>query len=290
MGGVAHAAAPYVVWLDDPSCSRAELAGNKGATLARLAGLGYEVPRGFCLTTAALAAGTDAYREGLIEAVRRLKPPWAARSSSTAEDAKGHAFPGVFATVLDLSDLASLEQAIEKIEVGVRSEVVLTYARSLGVDPEQVKMAILVQELVPATVAGVAFSRDPVSQEENVVIESNFGLGETVVDGSITPDSFIVNGRGELIERTAGSKQQKVVATTRGTRIRRVETSELERSALSLDDEAVLAVANVTRRLEADLGYPVDFEWAFARERLYVLQARPITTMEDPDSQRGVAA
>ncbi len=256
------------------------MVGNKSATLARLVDLSYDVPPGLCLTTAALSAGRDDYEGDLVESTRRLKAPWVARSSSTAEDGHGRAFPGLFTTVLDLPDIGSLMRAIEKIERGTHSEVVLAYARKLGVDPQTVKMAILIQSLVPATAAGVAFSRDPVSEEKNVVIESNYGLGETVVDGSVTPDSFTVNGDGELIDRTRGTKRHKVVATTLGARVRRVDTSDLERSDLSLDDEDVLAVARVTRKLESDLGYPVDVEWAFSGERLYVLQARPITTIE----------
>jgi len=271
---------PLVLWLDDPRCAMPELVGNKCSTLAQLVDLGYEVPPGFCLTTAALCAGRGAYESEVTESIRRLKPPWVARSSSTAEDGHGRAFPGLFTTVLDLPDMGSLMQAIEKIERGTHSEVVLAYARKLGVDPQTVKMAILVQSLVPATVAGVAFSRDPVTEEENVVIESNYGLGETVVDGSVTPDSFTVNGDGEVTDRTRGTKRNKVVATTHGARVRRVDTSDLERSDLSLDDERALTVAKVTRKLEADLGYPVDAEWAFSDDRLHVLQARPITTIE----------
>ena len=271
-----------VLWLDDPRCAHSELTGNKCATLARLVDLGYDVPPGFCLTTTALSAGRDTYKGDLVESTRRLKSPWVARSSSTAEDGHGHAFPGLFTTVLDLPDVGSLMRAIEKIELGTHSEVVLAYARELGVDPQTVRMAILVQSLVPATAAGVAFSRDPVSEEENVVVESNYGLGETVVDGSVTPDSFTVNSDGELIDRTRGTKRHKVVATTLGARVRRVDTSDLERSDLSLGDEDALAVARVTRKLEADLGYPVDVEWAFSGDRLYVLQARPITTIGEP--------
>jgi len=114
------------------------------------------------------------------------------------------------------------------------------------------------------------------------VIESNYGLGETVVDGSVTPDSFIFDGDDELIERTAGTKRQKVVATTLGARVRRVDTSDLERLGLSLSDEDALAVAAVTRKIESDLGYPVDVEWAFGEGRLHILQARPITTIGGP--------
>lgn len=278
---------PFVLWLDDPRCSRPELTGNKCATLAILLSRGYAVPRGFCLTTRAVSAGRAAYKGQLAKAVRRLRPPWVARSSSTSEDSQGHAFPGLFTTVLDLPDAGSLSNAIEKIEAGIRSEGVLSYARNFGVDLDTVRMAILVQVLVPATAAGVAFSRDPVSQEENIVIESNYGLGESVVDGSITPDSFVVGRNGEMLARTRGTKRQKVVVTTRGTRVRRVETSELERSAMSVDDKTAVSIAKLTRRLEEDLGYPVDFEWALVGDQLQVLQARPITTIEDRHQAAG---
>lgn len=270
---------PRILWLDDSRCCQPDLAGNKCATLARLRSRGYDVPDGFCVTTAAVSGGADVYREPVIEALRQLKSPWAARSSSTAEDSQGHAFPGLFTTLLDLADSNSLLAAIEKIDISTHSEVVRKYAEHLGVDPGTVEMAILVQSMVPATVAGVAFSRDPVSEEHRVVIEANYGLGETVVDGSVTPDSFTVGADGKVLARSLGSKRQKVVATTLDARVRRVDTSDLERSALVLDDEGVGAVAEVTRRLEGDLGYPVDVEWAFARDRLNILQARPITTI-----------
>lgn len=278
--GEHRAQGPRVLWLGDSRCAHPEMVGNKSATLARLMDLGYDIPPGFCLTTAALSAGRADYEDDLLEATRRLKSPWVARSSSTAEDGSGRAFPGLFTTVLDLPDISSLLRAIEIIEQSTHSEVVLTYARKLGVDPKTVKMAILVQILIPATAAGVAFSRDPVSEAQNVVIESNYGLGETVVDGSVTPDSFTVDSNGELIARTRGTKRHKVVTTTLGARVRRVDTSDLERLDLSLDDEDALAVARITRKLEADLGYPVDVEWAFSGERLFILQARPITTIE----------
>lgn len=271
---------PWVLQLEDPRCRRPELAGNKCATLATLLNHGYAVPRGVCLTTKAVSAGREVYEDQLMAAVGGLIPPWVARSSSTAEDSQGHAFPGLFTTVLDLPDASSLLLAIEKIVAGMHSEGVLSYAKSFGLDPETVKMAILIQVMVPATAAGVAFSRDPVSQEAHIVIESNYGLGESVVDGSITPDSFIVDRSGEILARTCGTKRQKVIVTTRGTRVRRVDTSALERSTMSVADEAVVAIAELTARLEEDLGYPIDFEWALVGDQLQVLQARPITTID----------
>jgi phosphoenolpyruvate synthase/pyruvate phosphate dikinase len=273
-------ASPHILWLSDPRCTQAELVGNKCATLARLKGSGYRVPDGFCIPSATLADGAGVYETPVTEALRQLKSPWVARSSSSAEDSSGLAFPGLFTTVLDLGDTHSLFMAIRKIGISTRSPVVRSYAEYHGVDPDTVSMAILVQSLVPATAAGVAFSRDPVSNAPNVVIEANYGLGETVVDGSITPDSFTVDGEGAVIDRRLGSKYQKVVTTTLDARVRRVDTSELERSSFTLEDESVIAVAEVTLRLEADLGYPVDVEWAFVGDQLHVLQARPITTAD----------
>jgi pyruvate,water dikinase len=266
-----------VIWLNDPLCRNPALVGNKSANLARLHGLGYGVPDGFAVTIAALAAGS--HEDAVVEASGRLEAPWVARSSSTAEDSRGHAFPGLFTTRLDIYETGSLLAAIEEIRNGVYSEAMRQYAERLGLDPAAVEMAVLVQGLVSATVAGVAFSHDPASGRQQVVIEANYGLGQTVVEGSVTPDSFTVAAGGEILTRSLGSKRQKVVAMPAGTRLRRVDVSDSDRSSFALDDGRVVEVAEVARGLAAELGHPVDVEWAFAGDRLHVLQARPISTM-----------
>jgi phosphoenolpyruvate synthase/pyruvate phosphate dikinase len=267
-----------VLWLSDPQCRCEALAGNKAATLARLRGLGYDVPDGFAVATTAVAAGAGAYADAVRGALDRLDPPWVARSSSTVEDSKGHAFPGLFATLLDLGDPSSLLAAIETIRSGANSEAMRRYAGRLGVDPGAVEMAVLVQSLVPASVAGVAFSRDPAGGRQDVAIEANYGLGETVVEGSVVPDSFTVGAGGEILARSLGSKRRKAVATGAGG-LRRVDVGDPERAAYALADGQVAAVAALARGLERDLGHPVDVEWAFAGDRLHVLQARPISTL-----------
>jgi phosphoenolpyruvate synthase/pyruvate phosphate dikinase len=265
---------PPVLWLKDPGSQGRDLTGNKCATLALLADLGYDVPDGFCVTTDAISAGPEAYREAVVEALARLQSPWVARSSATVEDAAGHRFPGLFSTQLGLDREGSLLQAIEEVGASA-SAVVKAYAERLGVDPTAIRMAVLVQSLVPATVAGVAFSRDPVSGQKRVVIEANHGLGTTVVEGSVEPDRFLVGAGGE-VSRSLGSKRRKAVFAP-GSGVIRVETSDAERSSLALDDGHAALVATAARRLEADLGYPVDVEWALADGRLRVLQARPFS-------------
>jgi phosphoenolpyruvate synthase/pyruvate phosphate dikinase len=268
-----------VVWIEDDACTDPQLVGNKCATLAKLRARGFNVPNGFCITTAVLPLGAEIYGPAVRKALRRLQAPWAARSSSTAEDSRSLAFPGLFCTELGLTDVRSLLEAIRDIDISAKSTPVKEYAQHHGVDPASIKMAILVQGLVSATAAGVSFSRDPVTGADCVVIEANYGLGETVVDGSVTPDSITVSPKMEIVERIIGSKEQKVANTTREARVRRVPTSALERSASVLSDEAALEVARLTVDLEREIGVPVDVEWAFVEDELYLLQARPITTV-----------
>jgi pyruvate,water dikinase len=267
-----------VYWLDDSRCRDAARVGNKGAMLARLRQRGHPIPDGFCITTEALADGEAAWRDDMETALRRLSPPWVVRSSSTAEDSAGLAFPGLFTTVLDLPDVRTVREAIQTVHRSANGPAVAAYARHHHFAVESIRMAVLVQPLVIASAAGVAFSRDPVSGADRVLIEANYGLGETVVDGSVTPDAYAVEPDGSIGERRIGSKRQKVVATTATARVRRVETSELERGSSVLTDAQVHAIANLVRRLAAELTHAVDVEWALVGGDLLLLQARPITT------------
>ena len=278
---------PTLSWLTDPDCQDPSLVGNKAATLAKLRERGYDVPDGFCLTISALEGDPSVWHEAVVEALRQLRPPWVARSSATAEDSNAHAFPGLFLTVLDLSDVRSVFEAIEQIHRSTQSDTVAVYAAHHHVETDLVRMAVLVQSLVPAEVAGVAFSRDPVTGKPSVVIEANYGLGETVVDGSVTPDSITIGQDGTIEDRHLGSKRQKVVTTTLGTRVRRLDTSELERSASVLSDDAARDIAQTVRDVEKDLATPVDVEWALAGGVLHMLQARPITATPELASSTG---
>lgn len=268
-----------VVWLADPAALESSVVGNKAATLARLIERGYNVPNGFVVTIGALGGGEERWQTAAHTALRRLPPPWVARSSSTAEDSPLTAYPGLFRTVIDLADPRSVVEAIREVRDSTETEAVSAYATHHGVDPETIRMAVLVQCMVVAESAGVSFSRDPMLETPVICVEANYGLGETVVDGSVIPDSYRVDG-DEIVDRTIGSKREKLVVTTSAARVRRLATSEREQSRSALTDEQVIQVAQVTCRLEQELGRPVDVEWAFSRDGLHVLQARPITTVK----------
>ena len=139
-----------------------------------------------------------------------------------------------------------------------------------------VRIAAIVQRMLPAESAGVMFTVDPVTGESSYVIESAWGIGESVVAGRVTPDSYRLDSRGQVVERRAGIKD---------TELRLRETGGLEEIAvapkavqtLSLQDEQLGRLFELAQRCQQVFGMRLDIEWAFAHKELFLLQCRPIT-------------
>lgn len=192
--------------------------------LAQLRQDRYPVPDGFCVGVGAWR--DERWRDQVREALERLAPPWAVRSSSTVEDAAGRTFAGLFTTITGIADPRSLLEAIDEVRTSGDSGTISAYAGRAAGEPVTSQMAVLVQTLIAADAAGVAFGRDPVTGADTVSIEANHGLGETVVDGSVIPDTWTVAPDATITARQIGSKHEKVVASTAPTGARRVQTSE----------------------------------------------------------------
>jgi phosphoenolpyruvate synthase/pyruvate phosphate dikinase len=278
---------PEIFWLTDPKCQLPERVGNKGAVLARLTAAGYNVPSGFCITTEISSQGqverSDTggiyWTTKLENALKRLPSPWVVRSSSNAEDTLALAFPGLFKTVLGLTTVDQVLEAIATVVDSRELKPLQQYANHFAIDLSSIKMAIIVQELVNPICAGVAFSRHPVTGERKVVIESNYGLGDTLVDGSITPDQIEVLENGQVSVVRIGTKRIKSIFTSNG--LIRTELPESERRILSLSQIAARNLATLVRSIESDFGQPQDIEWATTSEAIFILQARPITTTKE---------
>jgi phosphoenolpyruvate synthase/pyruvate phosphate dikinase len=140
-------------------------------------------------------------------------------------------------------------------------------------------MAVLVQQLVVADVAAVVFTADPITGDrDQVVINTSWGLGESIVSGAVTPDTFVVRKADLAVTvRDVGSKEQMTVLGLTGTRT--VPVPRLMRGQPSLSEDRLLAVANLGLTLERRMGRPMDVECAYSGETLYLLQCRPITTV-----------
>lgn len=250
------------------ACNALEF-GNKAANLAVAAQAGLPVPRGV-----AIAHSLSDWEQVAQPLVEHLRPPLAVRSSSLAEDSVGRAFPGVFETVLGVVPGDQMTAAVDRVRASGSSDNVRAY---LSGDVRPVQMGVLIQELVSAAAAGVAFSRDPVTAARTIIVESNLGLGKTVVDGEVTPDAHELTHGLDLIRSQLGRK--RVRADYRG---------ELTMSAISPRDSARFAISDTQAReigalalaAESALGMAVDIEWAVDESRsLWLLQARPITTL-----------
>jgi phosphohistidine swiveling domain-containing protein len=259
-----------------------ESVGGKAANLGELVANGFPVPDGFVLTTdayhaAAGSAGVDTRRPG--EAAERLRNadlpaaveravleayrafdggPVAVRSSATAEDLPGASFAGQQDTYLGVEGEAQLLDAIRRCWASLWNERAVAYRRDHGVDDEGVGLAVVVQRMVDSTAAGVLFTADPITgRRGRAVIDAAPGLGDAVVAGAGAPAHYATDAE-------TGAVDQRVV---RG-------------SAPVLSDAQVLELATIGREIEHALDAPQDIEFAFdADGRLWILQARPITTL-----------
>lgn len=271
-------------------------AGGKGANLGELRAAGFPVPEGVVVPTevyrsfvaasglqafiddtlssldwADAAAITRAASEiqrrfeayplpvelahALVEAEAQLGGPLAVRSSATAEDLAGASFAGQHATLLDVRGPVALGHAVRACWASLWTERALHYRRRAGIDQTSVAMAVVVQRLVPAELAGVLFTANPVSgARDQSLVNVTPGLGESLVSGQVTPGSLTVAAvTGEV----------------------------LEQSGEPLLSEAQLAeLVALGRRAEVHFGGPQDIEWAIASGRLFLLQSRPISTIE----------
>lgn len=274
-------------WLGEDDCHHEAYVGGKAASLSRLASK-HTVPHGFAIS--AIEAAEHAVVDGLLPAIEHAyrtlgercgitHPPVAVRSSAVDEDGADASFAGQHDTYLNIRGVEAVLDAIRRCILSAASHEALSYRQQRGLATDRVHMAVLVQMLVPSDVSAVVFSANPISgSRDEVMINSNWGLGESIVGGTATPDTFIVQKRGlEVSWRDIATKDRMTVLTDAGTADADVP-AEL-RSAPSLKDEQVRDVAQLALTLEESVGNPVDVECAIAKDTLYLLQCRPITTL-----------
>ncbi|HEY6204024.1 MAG TPA: PEP/pyruvate-binding domain-containing protein [Candidatus Limnocylindria bacterium] len=264
------------------------IAGGKGANLGELILAGFPVPDGFVITTdayvaAASAAAVDpkdpkAARAKLIEtampaeiansvrdAYRALGGRVAVRSSATAEDLPEASFAGQQDTILDVVGDDALLDAVRRCWASLWNERAVSYRATNAVDERALRLAVVVQRMVPATIAGVLFTADPITgRRRRAAIDAVRGLGEQLVSGAVNPDHYLVD-------------------TTTG--------AVLERRGDILDDAGLREIAAMGARIEAHYGKPQDIEWAIDEQKLWIVQSRDITTLypipaSAPDPER----
>jgi len=202
----------------------------------------------------------------------------AVRSSATAEDLPTASFAGLQDTYLNVIGLESVLAHVRRCWASLFTERAVTYRMQGGIDHRRVKMAVVIQRMVFPEVAGILFTADPVTSNRKVSsIDASFGLGEALVSGLVSADTYRVRD-GAILERRIARKELEVVpAEGGGTRQRAVEPGRRDEPALA--DDRIAELERVGRAIEAHVGGPQDIEWCLAGGELYILQSRPITTL-----------
>jgi len=229
---------------------------------------------------------SDSMRETVLGAYRKLTAseeqqpiPVAVRSSASIEDIPTVSFAGQGATLLNIRDEQQLLWAILECWASLWSPQAVLYRSQRGLGQSDAAMAILVQRMVDADFAGVAFSLHPVTGAEQIFIEAAFGQGITVVSGEDDVDRYVMS-RDLLLECEPpfiAHKRHKWAMAAQGG-LQRVEVPAEERNVRVLTSEQARKVAETALSLERHFNAPQDVEWAFAQGRFYILQSRPLTT------------
>jgi len=268
---------PYVIPLYDLTRADVSRVGAKAANLGELAHAGFQVPDGFAITTHAFdhfikVNALDEMQSPEVVAKAKLPPEvrealqaasvklngasLAVRSSGVAEDLEGASFAGQYETILDVRGYDALVDAVRQCWASAFSARVAAYKSNKG-QMNHASMAVLVQMLINAEAAGVAFTANPVNgRRDEAVVSAVRGLGERLVSGNASPDEWIVNGK---------------------------ETTRTSAPEDAINEEQARAIAEMARKAEAHFGSPQDVEWAIANKQLFMLQARPITTLREQE-------
>ena len=264
--------------------------GGKGLNLGKLTKAGFPVPQGFCVTTAAYRFAVKDLPEQNASSVKDVALPpelitaihtareklqttttVAVRSSATAEDLEEASFAGQQDSFLNVTTDTLLD-ALKACWSSLWSERAIAYRRTHSILDDGLAMAVVIQEMCEADVSGVLFTISPFN-EKCCIIEANWGLGESVVSGAITPDSFQVSREtGEVLEKTVATKREMITAAGVS------EVPATQQDIPSLTDEQLKALGQLGNQVETFYGQPMDIEWALADGTFVLLQARPITT------------
>lgn len=280
-------------------CERG-IVGGKAFNVARLAQKGFPVPKGFCITTEAydyfmdfnkISEKDENIRDKikealmpplLVNAIRDAymaslgEKPCAVRSSSPAEDLKSASFAGQYRTFLNVKGEDALLEAIRKCWESSWSQSAIEYRKKMGIGNKNIKMAVLVQEMLSAEASGVMFT------EEQIVVEAVWGSGDILVGGRVTPARFtIARDRCTVVERKV-SPQEVMSRPRPAGEMEVTDVPEQLRETPVLDDGLIRTLCTLGRKVEDLFGCPQDIEWALCNGEVFLLQARPISVKQTP--------
>ncbi len=273
-----------IAWLGTPATQDPHRVGGKAAHLSKLAST-LPVPPGFCifptgnrLTRCQRHELAESYEQLVGQIANSHSPAVAVRSSAVGEDGQQASFAGQHESYLNIRGVDQVAEAVERCIESVYTARAIAYRQSHGLDG-QITPVVLIQQFIQADVSCVVFSADPCSgATDRVLVNAAWGLGESLVGGSVTPDLYIIaKNRLELLESRIAEKRVMTVTCADGTC--EVPVPRALRNEPCLSQRQLLQLASLSIELEAGQGWPVDLECLFAAGKFYLVQCRPITTL-----------
>ncbi|WP_246999069.1 phosphoenolpyruvate synthase [Halosolutus gelatinilyticus] len=225
-------------------------------------------------------------REEILDAYREVGDGdafVAVRSSATAEDLPDASFAGQQETFLNVTEEALLDR-VRECWASLFTQRAIYYRQEQGFDHSAVNIAVVVQQMVDAEKSGVMFTSHPSTGDPTMIIEAAWGLGEAVVSGAVSPDNYVVERDDRSIDATVAEKKvMHVKDEETGETVER-EVAEEKRNARVLADDEIDELLDLGERVEDHYDQPQDVEWAIADGDVYMLQSRPITTIDEQDA------
>lgn len=221
-----------------------------------------------------------ALQEEIVSDFRGLKTRFVAvRSSATAEDTGKTSWAGELESYLNTTEKDLLDN-VKRCWASLFTPRALHYRAEHGLLKTDISVAVVVQQMVDSEVSGIMFTAHPVTKDRDMmVIEAAFGLGEAIVQGMITPDTYIVNKKDlTIFDTNIGTQTKKIIRNKRGHN-ETIELSEQEGSKRALAEPEILDVAKLGMHIEQHYQFPQDIEFARAKGTTYIVQSRPITTL-----------
>ena len=204
----------------------------------------------------------------------------AVRSSATAEDLPDASFAGQQETYLNTRGAEDVFDAVKKCWASLYGARAIFYRAEQGFEHEKVNLSAIVQKMVDSEKSGVMFSSQPSTGEAQVVIEAAWGLGESVVSGSVSPDNYVVDrANRSLVSKYIASKEIMIIRDPKTSKTVTIAVPKEKRDAVVLTDTEVVELAKYAEVLEKHYGIPQDIEWGVENGKIYILQSRPITTI-----------
>lgn len=209
----------------------------------------------------------------------KLKAPLVAvRSSATAEDSSVASWAGELESYLNVTNKNLLE-SVKLCWSSLFTPRAIFYRFEKGLQDHKVSVAVVVQKMVQSEISGITFTVHPVTRDRNqMVIEAGYGLGEAIVGGKVTPDTYVIHKKEKkIVDKNISEQSMMIVRSPKGTKETAVPKALCEKQKFS--DKNILKLAEMCQNIERHYKKPQDIEWAFEKGKIYITQSRPITTL-----------